>query len=228
MIAEFLKSVKIFRGVKPEGLEKIAERMKSRHFRKNSLIIFEDDEGLLFFVIRKGKVKISRISQQGEEVILAILGAGEYFGEVAIIDGLPRSATVTSLDDVELLTINRDDFLRCLQDYPQMYMELLKEFAKRLRKSDAQIQSLSLFNARGRVASTLYNLALDLGTTKDGAYMIEELPLQRDLANIAGTSRETVSRVLSKFEEEGVITRSGNSITIPVLRKLEQIINEEN
>jgi len=223
MIAEFLKTVRIFRQLSDEALQEMSECFKARKYRKNNLIIFEDDTGLLFFVIRSGKVKISRISQQGEEVILAILGQGQFFGEVSIIDGGTRSATVTSLDDVELLTIGRDRFQYFMKQYPALSMSLLREMAARFRKSDAQIK----MDARERVANTLFQLAMELGVEqREHEYLIEDLPRQVDLANIAGTSRETVSRIIGSLQDDGLIERDGNRLIIPDVFRLERVFNE--
>jgi CRP/FNR family transcriptional regulator, cyclic AMP receptor protein len=227
MVAEFLKTVRIFRQLSDEALREMSECFKVRKYRKNNLIIFEEDAGLLFFVIRSGKVKISRISQQGEEVILAILGQGQFFGEVSIIDGGTRSATVTSLDDVELLTVGRDRFQYFMKQYPELSMSLLREMAARFRKSDAQIKSLSLMDARERVANTLFQLAMELGVERrEHEYVIEDLPRQLDLANIAGTSRETVSRIIGSLQDDGLIERDGNRLIIPDVFRLERVFNE--
>lgn len=207
-----LKSIPIFSGLDQDSLDTIERLLTKKHYKKNNLIIFEDDRGLNLFIISKGRVKISRISDEGGEAILAILGEGEFFGELSVIDGLSRSATVTSLDDVELLVMKREDFIEVLKKHSQVSIFLLKELAGRIRKSDAQIKSLSLRNARGRVATTLIRLAEDIGRIKDGKVTIPELPLQRDLANIAGTSRETISRVIAGLEKEGYCYKKTNSL----------------
>jgi len=110
------------------------------------------------------------------------------------------------------LVMKREDFLGALQEYPQVGIALLKELAGRIRKSDAQIKSLSLRNARGRVATTLIRLAEDIGRVREGKVIIPELPLQRDLANIAGTSRETISRVIASLEKDGHCYKKENSL----------------
>jgi len=198
-----LKLFPLFSDLNQEELELVCTTAVERKFRKNNLIIFEDDVGNNLFVIRKGRVKISHISDEGGEAILAILGPRDFFGELAVIDGLGRSASVTSIDEVELVMIRRPDFMEILEKIPKIAVALLKELASRIRKSDSHIRSLSLLDAKGRVATTLIRLAEDIGIIKQGKIIIEELPLQRDLASIAGTSRETISRVVKKFEEEG-------------------------
>jgi len=207
-----LKSVSLFSELDDKSLARLESLLSVKRYKKNNLIIFEDDKGLSLFIINKGRVKISRISEEGGEVILAILGEGEFFGEISVIDGLSRSATVTSLDEVELLVLKREDFLGALKEFPQVGIALLKELAGRIRKSDAQIKSLSLRNARGRVATTLIRLAEDIGRVKEGKVMIPELPLQRDLANIAGTSRETISRVIASLEKDGYCYKKEDSL----------------
>jgi len=209
---DLLRNVPLFRGLPTMDLERISELMVSKRFKRNNLIIFEDDLGQNLFVIEKGRVKVSGISNEGGEAIFAILGEGDIFGELSIIDGLARSATVTSIEDVELWVLNRNQFLDLLDKYPSIAVELLKELANRLRKSDAQIKSLTLKDARGRVANTLVRMAEDIGTIRDGKVVIQNLPLQRDIANLAGTSRETVSRLLSKFEEDGLLHRQGMAL----------------
>ena len=210
--AQLLKNIPLFSELDDDDLQRIADLMVSKRYRKNNLIIFEEDLGRNMFIIKNGRVKISGISNEGGEAIFSILGEGEFFGELSIIDGLPRSATVTSMDDVELWVLNRGDFLEMLQKYPQIAITLLKELARRIRRSDLQIKSLSLKDARGRVGATLVRLAEDIGIIRGGKVVIAELPLQRDLANIAGTSRETISRVIKKFEDEGVLVKVENSL----------------
>jgi CRP/FNR family transcriptional regulator, cyclic AMP receptor protein len=203
MVDSRLHKVPLFAELNDNALAELDHHLSVMKYRKNNLIIFEDDHGLNLFIINKGRVKISRISEEGGEVILAILGEGEFFGELSVIDGLSRSATVTALDDVELLVMKREEFMRSLEKYPHVSIFLLQELAGRIRKSDAQIKSLCLRNAKGRVATTLIRLAEDIGRIKEGQVFIPELPLQRDLANIAGTSRETISRVIAVLEKEG-------------------------
>lgn len=207
-----LRAYPIFTDLSEDELRLIGRVMVARKFRKNNRIIFEDDVGNSLFVIKAGRVKISHISAEGDEAILAILGPGDFFGELSVIDGHGRSASVTSIDDVELLMLFRNDFLEILSKIPKIAITLLKELAGRIRKSDNHIRSLSLLDARGRVATTLIRLAEDIGKVKSGKVAIEELPLQRDLASIAGTSRETISRVIKKFEEEGHCKTTRNTL----------------
>ncbi len=214
MEPNFLRTFPLFTELTDDELAIVSRLMVTRKFRKNNLIIFEDDVGNSLFVIKIGRVKISRISPDGGEAILAILGQGDFFGELAVIDGQGRSASVTSIDDCELLMLRRSDFMEILERIPKIAISLLKELAGRIRKSDSQIRSLSLLDAKGRVATTIIRLAEDIGKMKEGRVWIEELPLQRDLASISGTSRETISRVIKRFEEEGHLEMTHNTLII--------------
>jgi len=188
--------------------------MVLRTFTKGQMILLEDDLGQTFFVIGGGSVKITRLSDDGREVILAMLGEADFFGEMSLLDGAGRSANVVALEASEILTLSRNDFLEILQDYPKISISLLDELTQRIRKSDQQIESLSLSDVEQRIGITLIRLAEELGTIKQGSVKIKNLPYQQDIANMAGTSRETVSRTFKLLEEKGLVTREGRKLTI--------------
>ena len=209
-----LQSVPIFSDLSSSDLNKIAERMIQRTYVKGQMILLEDDLGQTFFVIAGGSVKITRLSDDGREVILAMLGESDFFGEMSLLDGAGRSANVVALEASEVLTLSRNNFLEILQDYPKISISLLEELTQRIRKSDQQIESLSLSDVEQRIGITLIRLAEELGTIKRGSVKIKNLPYQQDIANMAGTSRETVSRTFKLLEEKGLVTREGRKLTI--------------
>ena len=211
---ELLHSVPIFSDLPRSALSKIAERMVSRSYSKGQMILLEDALGETFFVIASGSVKITRLSDDGREVILAMLGEADFFGEMSLLDGEGRSANVVALEDSEVLTLTRSDFLEILEQYPKIAISLLEELTRRLRKSDQQIESLSLSDVEHRIGITLVRLAEELGTIHMGDVTIRNLPFQQDIANMAGTSRETVSRTLAILEEKGYIHRDKRILTI--------------
>lgn len=209
-----LKFIPIFSELSDEDLEKISKVAMRQMYRKDNMLLIEEEIGSTMFIILDGRVKISRISDDGREVILSILSEGDFFGEMSILDGQTRSANVVTLEDSEILVIRREDFLQMLHDYPQIAINLLKELAHRLRRSDAQIKSLSLQNATGKVASTLLRIADDSGKIHLGQVEIPRLPPQQDLANMAGTSRETISRVIKSLSEKGYLKKIGSKLLI--------------
>ena len=188
--------------------------MISRHYESGKFIFLEDSEGEQCFFVVQGSVKVTRLSKDGREVILAMLNEGEFFGEMALLDGESRSANVIALEETEVLTLNREDFLVVLHDYPQIAIQLLKEMADRLRKSDRQIASLSLSDAEKRIALCIIRFADEQGIIKRGQVSIPKMPIQQDIANMAGTSRETVSRAINLLEKEHFIKRQGRELLI--------------
>jgi CRP-like cAMP-binding protein len=210
----FLESVPIFADLEEPDLRKIEKLGLRKKYKKGNIVVLEKEMGAALFVIISGKVKIVRTDEDGREVILSIFGPGEFFGEMSLLDGLARSASVVALTKAELFMIHRRDFLKLVNEHPQVAISLLGELTTRLRKADTQIKSLSLKDASGRVANVILMLADDIGVFRKGKVEIDELPLQQDMANMAGTSRETVSRMLHQFIREGHLQLEGNKLTM--------------
>ena len=214
-IAECLDEIHVFSDLSKEELEKVANLCTPRTYPKNSMIILEEEFGDTVFGIIIGTVKITRVNDEGKEVILALLGQGELFGELAVLDGEARSANALAQEQCTLLAFPKGEFLNLLKNNFKISFALMGELAKRLRKSDQQIEALSLSDAEHRIGVSILNLAEDMGIIKKGQVTIEKLPFQQDSANMAGTSRETVSRVLTLFEEKNMITKVGHTLVIP-------------
>lgn len=212
--SEYLMYVPIFSDLNEETINKIASVGYSKKYAKDEIIFREDDPGSAMFVILTGKVKVVRTSNDGREVILTILSQYDFFGEMALLDGLSRSASVIAQEDAELFIIQREDFLSMLKVHPEISINLLQELTQRLRAADHKIKSLSLKDAEGKVATVLLQLAEEIGKIKHGVVEIEKLPLQQDLANMAGTSRETISRTLHSFAKKGFIELDNNKLRI--------------
>ena len=211
---ELLQSVALFWDLSEAELGYISEKMIARHYESGKFIFLEDSEGEQCFFVVQGSVKVTRLSKDGREVILAMLNEGEFFGEMALLDGESRSANVIALEETEVLTLNREDFMVVLHDYPQIAIQLLKEMAHRLRKSDRHIASLSLSDAEKRIALCIIRFADEQGVIKRGQVSIPKVPIQQDIANMAGTSRETVSRAINLLEKEHFIKRQGRELLI--------------
>jgi CRP/FNR family transcriptional regulator, cyclic AMP receptor protein len=222
---EFLKYVPIFSDLSEETIEQISKLGIKKSFGKESIILYEHETGSALFVIAKGKVKISRVSEDGKEVILTILNESDFFGEMAILDGSTRSANVTAMEDSEIFIIQRSDFLNLLQSHPEISIALLQELTRRLRSADMKIKSLSLKDAEGKVATVILQLADDMGKIKQGTVEIEKLPFQHDLANMAGTSRETISRTLHTFAKKGLVELDGSRLRILNYEKFKELFS---
>ncbi|MFO7445974.1 MAG: Crp/Fnr family transcriptional regulator [Ignavibacteriaceae bacterium] len=211
---DFLKYVPIFSELDEEALERIAKTGIQKNYKRDSVILFEHELGSALFIIIEGKVKVSRFSDDGKEVIITILSESDFFGEMSLLDGQTRSAHVTAMDNTDIFIIKREDFLELLKSYPEVAISLLQEMTKRLRAADIKIKSLSLKDAEGKVATVLLQLADEVGKIKQGTVEIEKLPFQHDLANLAGTSRETISRTLHSFAKKGLVELDGSRLRI--------------
>ena len=211
---ELLQSVSIFWDLNKNDLGHIADKMVAKHFENGNYIFLEDSEGEQCFFVLKGSVKVTRLSKDGREVILAMLNEGDFFGEMSLLDGESRSANVIALEKTKVLTLDRNDFIAVVNDFPQIAVQLLKELARRLRKSDRQIASLSLSDAEKRIALCIIRFADEQGVIQNGKVSIPKTPIQQEIANMAGTSRETVSRALGLLEKEDLIERNGRELII--------------
>ena len=209
-----LREVPIFGDLTEEALLTISKLAVRRKFPRSTLIVLEESHAETLYIIELGSVKITRLNEEGREVILAMLGPSEFFGEMALLDGQGRSANVMALEDTTLVTLSRRDFLDVLGQYPSISIQLLREMTSRLRKSDQQIKSLSLSDAEHRIGIALHRISEDVGIFRKGEVIIAQLPFQQDIANMAGTSRETVSRMLKNLNKKGLIKREGRKLII--------------
>ena len=210
-----LNGINIFSDLSEKECDSLRPLCKPRNYLKNSMIILEEEYGDLVFVVKTGTIKITRVNDEGKEVILALLGPGEMFGELAILDGEARSANALAQENCELLAISSEDFINLLRNHFSVSLGLMSELAKRLRKSDQHIEALSLSDAEHRIGVSILNLAEEIGVIRKGKVTIENLPFQQDIANMSGTSRETVSRILKIFEDRQLILKEGHKVLIP-------------
>ena len=215
MTSDFLSTVSIFTDLNQETLEKVKSITTERKYPKGSMIILEEEYGDKLFIVKEGTVKITRVNDEGKEVILALLGSSEIFGEMAILDGESRSANVLAQENCNLIVISSEDFIEILKDNFNVSFALMSELAKKIRKSDLQIEALSLSDAEHRIGVSILSLAEDMGVIRNGKVTIQNLPFQQDIANMAGTSRETVSRVMKTFEDRNLILKEGHTVVIP-------------
>jgi CRP/FNR family transcriptional regulator/CRP/FNR family cyclic AMP-dependent transcriptional regulator len=210
----FLSQVPLFAGLEERERAAIAKVTITRAFPKDSMIILAEEEGDALFIIQTGQVKVNLLSEDGREVILSLLGPGSVFGELSLLDGKPRSANVVATEDTQLIMLRRSDFLQLVYRVPQIAIALLAELASRLRKTDRKIEGLALLDVTSRLSETLLQLAAEHGTETPAGVILKNRPTHQQLANMAGTTRETVSRVLKRLEQQGYIASKGRTITI--------------
>ena len=215
--AVVLQKVPLFSQLAPAELQRVVEVARERSYPKNSVILFEDGPGDALYVVAKGQVKVVLIGEDGREVILSVLGEGEFFGEMALIDDEPRSAHVIAMEDSALIVLRREDFQGILIHAPGIALALLKELSRRLRRVDEKVGSLVLLDVHGRVAQLL----LELADETDGQRITRRLT-HHTIAQMIGSSRETVSRTMREFVDKGLIDVSRKDILIRDRATLEQ------
>lgn len=209
-----LKYVPIFSELDESLLSKIEEIGITRNFKKDSTIIDRSYTGTGLYIITKGQVKVTENEPDGGEIILEMLSENDYFGEMSLIDNKNPSANVSAMEDTEVFFISRDEFVKLLKENPNIGISLLEEMTRRLRISDSKIKSLSISDAEGKIAAAILQIAENSGMIQQGTVRVD-LPYQHDIANLAGTSRETVSRVLHSLERKGIIEFDGSRLRIP-------------
>lgn len=208
-VVDTLRRVPLFAQLGNDDLARVAAMIRERPYPRNSVIVFEDDPGDALFVVAAGQVKVVLIGEDGREVILAVLGPGDFFGEMALIDDEPRSAHVIAMDDARLLVLRRDDFHQALEGNPRIALGLLRTLSRRLRRADDQIGSLVLLDVYGRVARVL----LDLAEGSPDGTVVPRIT-HATLAQMIGSSRETVSRTLRELTDHGLIEVSTRGIRL--------------
>jgi CRP/FNR family cyclic AMP-dependent transcriptional regulator len=205
-----LENVPLFANLAAADLESLTARAVTKTYPKNAILMSEGDETDCMYVLQQGKVKVYVSDEEGKELMLNIHGPGDYFGEIALLDDSPRSASVMTLEPCKLLVITKRDFEEYIMNNPQVAMRLLRDLTQRLRLLTDNMKSLALMDVYGRVARTLLNMA----TENDGKLVIGQKLTQQDIANMVGASREMVSRIMKDLATGGYITVARSGITI--------------
>ncbi len=208
-VTETLSKVPLFAYLTEQEVARIAEVTRAKTYPQNSIIVFENDPGDAMYVVDRGQVKVVLTGEDGREVILSVLGDGDFFGEMALIDDLPRSAHVIAMENSKLIVLYRDDFRRCLEETPRIALGLLQALSRRLRRADDKIGGLVLLDVPGRIA----RLLVELANEGDGTTISRRITHQT-MAQMVGSSRETVSRTIRGLVDRGLIRVSRKTIEI--------------
>jgi CRP-like cAMP-binding protein len=221
---EFLKKVPLFSELSDEDLDRLLSISREKFYPKDSVIFQRDEVGNFFFIICFGRVKVVIETEDGKEAILSILYPTEFFGEMSLLDGEPRSATIIALENTRVLIIQRDEFLKLLYNHPEISLKILKTLSLRLRKANRQIETLMFFDAPGRIARILLDIVLDKGVKTEKGIAVDLDFTRQELGSLIGVSRETATRTLKAFEDEGIISVEKNHIIIHDIEKLKRRI----
>lgn len=222
MHLSLLKRVPLFKGLDDEHLQFIAQHTTVHSYPRNALLVQEGEPPDGMYVVADGRVKVYVSDEDGKELVLDTLSPGEFFGELALIDGAPRSANVVTTSPATIYKILKSDFEHCLDQSPQIAINLLMTLSKRLRGINEHIKDLALLDVYGRVARTILRLAYE----QDGKLITDPIT-QQELANMVGASREMVSRVLNILKAEDYISVSGKQITVLATPPSSQLTKDE-
>lgn len=220
----FLRRVLLFKSLSASELAELASRMGIRNYLHGETIFHKDDPGSVLYLIRTGQVKIVTVSPEGEELILAILTNGDFFGELSLFDQEPRSANVVALVDTETFILQRRDFLEFLRACPTAAAEMLAALSRRLRRTDILLEDAAFLDLSARLAKRLLELAETSGIKTEAGIEIGLRLTQQDLAALVGASRVAVNKQLAMYQAAGLIRLGKQRIIILRPKELEQRI----
>jgi CRP-like cAMP-binding protein len=220
-IVDSLSTIPFFAGLDPDALGRVAAGTRARRFRRGEVIFHLGDPGDALFIIVSGEVKISLPSEDGDEAILVRLARGDVFGELALLDGAPRSATATALTAVETVVLPRDRFRELIANEPIVRDALLASLAAELRRLTTHVEELHFLDITGRLAACLARLATDGGTAlPDGDIQLKTSLTQGDLASMVGSTRQSVNKLLRQFTDDGYLRLERDAIVVTDLEGL--------
>ncbi|MCB1154007.1 Crp/Fnr family transcriptional regulator [bacterium] len=213
---QFLCQVPVLADLADEDLTKLADQLVEKGFDHEELIMAEGDVGDFLIILTEGKVKITLYSRAGREFVLHTFGAGAVVGEMAILDDEPRSANVIGDGEGKYLILHRRVFKDFVVRRPEVALKLVKQLSQRLREANEKLSDLALLDVSSRVARHLLQLATERGEETDDGVFVADRPTHQDIANLIGTSRETVSRVMSALLKKQFIRYDGKGLVIPL------------
>jgi CRP/FNR family cyclic AMP-dependent transcriptional regulator len=205
-----LKAVPLFTSFPEDQLRMLTTMVTRRSAARSTTIMAGGDATDSLYIVLSGRLKVMMSDSDGKEVILSILGPGEFFGEMGLIDDEPRSASVVTIEPCELLAIAKRDFKKCLLENNEMAMAVMRGLVRRLREADRKIGSLALLDVYGRVA----RLLLDMAENVNGEKVVTKRLPKQDIAKMIGASREMVSRVMKDLQTGGYIEMRGSNIVL--------------
>lgn len=213
-VNDVLARVPLFEGLSAADRMTLAKAATMRSYRRGERIVTQGEPGTSFFVICRGRVSVTVLSPDGREVVLSALGSGDHFGEMALLDDSPRSATVLASERSELAVITREAFLELLRSNFVLTKALLAAFSRRLRRANATIEGLASLDVKGRLARYFRDLATSRGRQAGGGWTVVVRPSQREIADTIGSSRETVSRTMTQLAKESLLVPKGRVVYV--------------
>ncbi len=222
---EPLAGIRLFDGLSESALEDLSKRCRWHKYQPNEQVIDRYSDSRDLYLIVEGRVRVVNYSVTGREVTFDEREEGEYFGELAALDGEPRSANVIALNELNVACLSQEAFNRLLLEHPQVTLKILNGLAKIVRASNKRIMDLSTVGANNRVHAEILRLAIP-GVRTDNTSIVSPFPIHGDIASRVSTTRETVNRVFSDLSRRGIVKRSKSNLVILDLIRLRKMIED--
>lgn len=223
---ELLRSAPLFREFDDDQLADVARLIAVHRYRRHATIVREGEPGNAFFLIVTGSVAVVREVPEGKERILSVLKPTDFFGEMSLFEEAHRSASVRALTVADIGVIHRDDFLKLLDRKPRICRALVTALGERLRTANAQIAAATSQDIRSRLAALLLHLSANFGEPTATGTRISLHLTNQEMANMIGSSRETVNRTLNKFRDDRLIDRKATNVTLCAPEKLRALVHD--
>jgi CRP/FNR family transcriptional regulator, cyclic AMP receptor protein len=215
MLIEYLKNIPLFKHLKDSQLKEIAARCRSVRYKKGDVVFHKTDLSTDLYIVNAGKLKALLVDEEGDEIVLAEFEKGAFFGELSLLDGKGRSATITAETEADLSLLSKDTFFDLLNKDPRIAVELMTTLVDRLRKADEMIESLAFFEVGERLIRSLLEHATPFsGTGPSGGYLKAGKLTHKELAAHIGSSREAVSKCLKVLQAKTIVKEAGGNILI--------------
>lgn len=218
-----LSKITLFNSLAPDEIKEIHPYITKVSFKKKDVIFSEGDPSDWFYIVINGKVKITKLSQEGKEIILEIISPMDFFGGLAVIKGFPYPANAIAMEDTELLKISRSNLMRILDRFPNLMYCMALQLSDRMKESHEALKNIALERVEARIASLLLKLADKTGRETESGLLIDMKLTKQDIAEMVGTTVETSIRTMSKFKKLGMISDREGKIIIKDINKLKNL-----
>ncbi len=218
----YLQRINLFKEIPADDMEELARVTRMELAKKKETIFLPGESSQQVYLLKTGRVKISRISEEGRELTIALLGPGEIFGELEILEGSARDTIAETMEDSQLCVIQKEQFLSLIRKRPELSFRLTKLIGLRLRRIESRVEDLVFRDVPSRLAHLLLQLSEEYGKATPEGILLDIKITHQEMANLIGSIRETVSATLGEFKKEGLITFEGRKIIILSLELLKK------
>jgi len=219
-----IKNISIFNSLSPQEEKEVLRCVSHDTFRKKETIFSEGDPSDWFYIVKRGKVKITKISHEGKEIILEVISPMEFFGGIAVVRGFPYPANAVAMEDTEVLKISRKDILSLMDRFPGLMYCMAMNIGDRIKGSHETLKSIALEKVEARIASLLIKLCDKAGEAVPGGLQINMKLTKQDIAEMVGTTVETSIRTISKLTKAGIVSAKAGKIIVRDPEKLKSLV----